>query len=103
MPLLRDLAHARSGDKTGSANIGVVVVEPEDVGRVGRALRGPGLGQVLALSPDQQVLIHELPRLGAFNVELPGVLGGAPGDTLAYDVFGHDLGARILALQVDDA
>lgn len=101
--LLKDLAHARSGDKSGSANVGVVVVDPRDVDRVGRALRRPGLAEVLGLPEDQPVRVHELPRLAAFNVVLPDALGGAPPATLAYDVFGHDLGARILALQVHDA
>lgn len=101
--LLKDLAHARSGDKSGSANVGVVVVDLDDVDRVGRALRRPGLAAVLGLPEDQEVRVHDLPRLGAFNVVLPDALGGAPPATLAYDVFGHDLGARILTLQVDDA
>jgi hypothetical protein len=32
--LLAELAHARSGDKSGSANIGVIVIRKSDVERV---------------------------------------------------------------------
>lgn len=101
--LLAELAHARSGDKSGSANIGIVVVRKADVERVKRALTPARIRRVLGLPRTQSVEIFSLPRLGAFNVLLPNVLGGAPPYSLSFDVFGHYLGSRILALEVGDA
>jgi hypothetical protein len=98
---LVELAHARSGDKSGSANIGVVVTDPDDFERVGRALKPEAIKEVLGLGPAQEVEIYPLRRLAAFNIVLPGVLGGAPPYSLSFDVFGHYFGSRILALEVD--
>jgi hypothetical protein len=101
--LLRDLAHARSGDKSGSANIGILVTRSADVPRVERALTPARIRRVLGLPRTQPVKVFRLPALGGFNVLLPDVLGGAPTYTLSFDVFGHYLGSRILALEVGDA
>ncbi len=100
--LLAELAHARSGDKSGSANIAVIVVRQRDVARVGRALTPARIRRVLNLERKQPVEVYALPRLRAFNVLLPDVLGGAPPYSLSFDVFGHYLGSRILALEVGD-
>jgi hypothetical protein len=100
--LLAELAHARSGDKSGSANIGIMVVRKSDVPRVARALTPARIRRALGLPKTQAVQVFALPRLGAFNVLLPDVLGGAPPYSLCFDVFGHYLGSRILSLEVDD-
>lgn len=100
--LLAELAHARSGDKSGSANIGVVVVDRADLARVERALTPAAIRRVLGLSDAQPVEVFRVARLGAFNILLPDVLGGAPPYSLCFDVFGHYLGSRILALEVSD-
>ncbi len=100
--LLAEVAHARSGDKSGSANIAVIVVDPSDVERVGRALEPAAIRRVLGLDDEQAVEIYPLPKLNAFNLVLPNVLGGAPPYALSFDVFGHYLGSRILALEIGD-
>jgi hypothetical protein len=98
--LLAELAHARSGDKSGSANIAVVVIRKADVKRVERALTPSRIRRVLGLADTQPVKVFRLPRLQAFNILLPDVLGGAPPYSLSFDVFGHYFGSRILAIEV---
>jgi hypothetical protein len=99
--LLAELAHARSGDKSGSANIGVIVIRKSDVERVRRALTPARIRRTPGLPRTQSVEVFALPRLGAFNILLPGVLGGAPPSSLCFDVFGHYFGSRVLSLEVD--
>jgi hypothetical protein len=98
--ILADLAHARSGDKTGSVNIGILVVDRENVPLVERALTPEKVRQTLGMPETQRVEIYRLPQLGAFNIVLPDALGGAPSYSLSFDVFGHYFGSRILALKV---
>jgi hypothetical protein len=98
--LLAELAHARSGDKTGSVNIGVMVIDKANVPLVERSLTPEKIRQTLGMPETQPVEIFRLPRLGAFNIVLPGVLGGAPSYSLSFDVFGHYFGSRILSLRV---
>jgi hypothetical protein len=99
--LLRDVAHARSGDKSGSVNIAIVVTRRRDADVVSRALTPRRIRKVLGLATSQPVEVHSLPMIPAFNILLPDVLGGAPPYTLAFDVFGHNFGQRILALELD--
>jgi hypothetical protein len=99
--LLRDIAHARSGDKSGSVNIGLIVNRRKDADRVAKSLTPARIRKVLGLPSTQVVEIHPLPTIPAFNIVLPDVLGGAPTYTLAFDVFGHNFGQRILALELD--
>lgn len=98
--LLAELAHARSGDKSGSANIAVIVTRKTDVQRVARALTPARIRRTLGLDRKQPVRVYALPRLGAFNIFLPDVLGGAPPYSLSYDVFGHYLASRLLSLEL---
>jgi AcrR family transcriptional regulator len=98
--LLGDVAHARSGDKSGSVNIGVIVTRRKDMKRIAEALTPSRIRRVLGLPSTQIVKIYPLPALAAFNIVLPDALGGAPTDTLAADVFGHSFGQRILALEI---
>ncbi len=99
---LAEIAHARSGDKTGSSNIAVIARRRADAERIGRALKPARIRKVLGLPSSQPVKVYPVPRLGAFNIFLPGALEGAPTYTLRFDVFGKSFAGRILALEVDD-
>jgi hypothetical protein len=81
---LLDLAHARSGDKGDTANVGVIALKPEwfpllarelSVARVTEHFRGVITGGVQR---------YELPNLKAINFLLHGALDGG-GHALAQD------------------
>jgi hypothetical protein len=102
MTLLKQMAHARSGDKTGSLMIGVIVEESTDFKRVGDALRSERLLPTLGLPDEQPVQVYPLIQLNAYNLVFPDALHGAATYTTDYDIFGHAFGGRILSLEVDD-
>jgi hypothetical protein len=98
---LREIAHARSGDKGNGANVGVIaytsagydwlvanltpaVVEarfkPMSVGRVER---------------------YEMPNIGALNFVLPNILAGGGSRSLRIDAQGKALGQALLEMCVD--
>lgn len=97
---LRDLAHARSGDKGDVSNISVIaydqagdhqvraVVTPE---RVKSHLRGIVRGEVRRF---------ELPNLLALNFVLNGALGGGVTRSLALDAHGKCLSGLLLELDL---
>ena len=77
---LLDLAHARSGDKGDTANVGLIALRPEyypvlertvTAARVARHFRG------LINGPVER---FELPNLHALNFLLHGALGGGGAD-----------------------
>ena len=100
IPLLH-LAHARSGDKGDTANVGVIALEPEfypslvealTVERVAEHFRGICLGGVERF---------ELPNLHALNFLLHQSLGGGGTVSLKTDAQGKTLSTAMLRMEVD--
>lgn len=100
VPLLH-LAHARSGDKGDTANVGVIALEPEyypilvrelTVERVKRHFTGICLGEVERF---------ELPNLEALNFLLHESLGGGGTVSLKTDAQGKTLSTAILRMEVE--
>jgi hypothetical protein len=97
---LRHLAHARSGDKGDTANVGLIALEPEyyDVlrrevtaARVARHFRGMITGKVERF---------ELPNLGALNYLLHGALGGGGTLSLKTDAQGKVFSTALLRMEI---
>ena len=99
--LLLHLAHARSGDKGDTANVGVIALRPEyypilakqlTVRRVAAHFRGMIEGNVERF---------ELPNLHALNFLLHGALGGGGTLSLKTDAQGKVLSTAMLRMEVD--
>ena len=99
--LLREIAHARSGDKGDTSNVGVIAYDEGDypilrdqvtVERV-RALYG-----ALVLG---EVTRYELPNIGALNFVLRGALQGGVTTSLALDPHGKTRSSLILELPIE--
>lgn len=100
VPLL-DLAHARSGDKGDTANIGLIARRPKDypllvrqvtAARVARHFRGMIRGPVERF---------ELPNLCALNFLLHGALDGGGTISLKTDAQGKVLSTALLRMEVE--
>jgi hypothetical protein len=96
---LRYLAHARSGDKGDTANVGLIALEPEyfpvlkrevTVARVARHFKGMVSG----------VERFELPNLNALNFLLHGALGGGGTISLKTDAQGKVYSTALLRMEV---
>src|SRR5271166_3244658 len=98
MVRLGDLAHARSGDKGNSANIGVVA---NDDARF-QWLRTHLTDAVVAAYFDPlqigRVRRYEVPHLRAFNFVIEKALAGGASRSLRLDTQGKALGVAILEL-----
>ena len=97
---LRYVAHARSGDKGDTANVGLIALEPEyydilvrevTVPRVRKHFRGMVSG----------VERFELPNLNALNFILHGSLGGGGTESLKSDAQGKTHGQGLLRMLVE--
>ena len=98
---LLDIAHARSGDKGDTANVGVIARRPEyypvlvkylTAERVRAHFTGIALGRVERF---------ELPNLGALNFLLHEALGGGGTRSLKNDAQGKTLGSAMLRMELD--
>ncbi|HET7276425.1 MAG TPA: hypothetical protein VFI91_14745 [Longimicrobiaceae bacterium] len=95
------LAHARSGDKGDTANVGVIALRPEyypilveqlTEARVREHFRGISHGPVERF---------ELPNLDAINFLLHNALGGGGTVSLKTDAQGKTLSTAMLRMHVD--
>ena len=96
---LRWLAHARSGDKGDTANVGLIALDPADYpllvkqvtrARVARHFRGMVKG----------VERFELPNLHALNFLLHGALDGGGTISLKTDAQGKVYSTALLRMEV---
>ena len=96
---LRWLAHARSGDKGNTANVGLVALEPEyypilvrevTTARVARHFKGMVTG----------VERFELPNLSALNFLLHGALDGGGTISLKTDAQGKVYSTALLRMEI---
>ena len=96
---LRYLAHARSGDKGDTANVGLIALEPEYYpilrkevtrARVARHFKDMATG----------VERFELPNLGALNFLLHGALDGGGTISLKTDAQGKVYSTALLRMEI---
>ena len=96
---LRWLAHARSGDKGDTANVGLIALEPEyypvlqrevTVARVARHFKG------MVTSVER----FELPNLNALNFLLHGALDGGGTISLKTDAQGKVYSTALLRMEI---
>jgi len=97
---LKEIAHARSGDKGSNVNIGVIALQEKDYSRLMELLTEEKVARYfLALKP-KKVIRYELPNLNALNFVLEGVLEGGGSLNLRIDAQGKALGQALLEMEV---
>ena len=95
---LGDIAHARSGDKGNTANIGVIAYTPAGYDYLGKVLTENRMAEFLnALGPDS-VQRFALPGILAYNFVVREVLDGGAGRSLRIDSQGKLLALAVLEI-----
>lgn len=100
VPLVQ-LAHARSGDKGDSANIGVIAYDQELYVLLVKELTAERVKQHFGTWVRGAVERYELPNLDALNFVLHGALDGGGTVSLRTDAQGKVLSAALLRLEID--
>ncbi len=100
IPLSR-IAHARSGDKGDTANIGVIAYDPKHYPILVREVTPGRVKAHFGELVRGKVERFELPNLGALNFLLHEALGGGGTLSLRIDAQGKTLGAGLLFLQIE--
>ena len=99
---LRELAHARTGDKGDVSNISVIAYEPSDFAFLAEHVTALRVRAHLTGTVRGEVVRYELPALGALNFVLQGALGGGVTRSLALDMHGKSLSSSLLELELPD-
>lgn len=98
---LLDIAHARSGDKGDTANVGVIALRPEWYQVLHSYVSTERVADHFKESIRGHVERFELPNLGALNFLLHGALGGGGTLSLKTDAQGKVFSTALLRLVID--
>lgn len=99
---LRELAHARAGDKGNISNISVIAFEGSDYAFLLEHVTAERVKLHFADIVGGKVERYELPALGALNFVLHDALGGGVTRSLSLDAHGKSLSSCLLELELPD-
>ena len=95
------IAHARSGDKGDTANIGLIALKPEHYPLLVEHVTAEKVKKHFAGICKGKVERFELPNIGALNFLLHESLGGGGTITLKHDAQGKTLSTALLRMEID--
>jgi len=98
---LVEIAHARSGDKGDTANVGVIARRPEQYALLVRELTVERVAAHFRGMVTGPVERFELPNLHALNFLLHGALGGGGTVSLKTDAQGKTFSTALLRLEIE--
>ena len=99
---LRDIAHARTGDKGDTSNISVIAFDAKDYGLLLEHVTAARVKEHFAGIVRGDVTRYELPKLAALNFVLQAALGGGVTRSLALDAHGKSLSSWLLDMAMPD-
>ncbi|MEX2471415.1 MAG: hypothetical protein WEA34_04505 [Gemmatimonadota bacterium] len=95
------LAHARSGDKGDTANVGIIAYDPEHYPLLVEQLTSEKVKAFFGPMVKGEVERFELPNLSALNFLLHGALGGGGTMSLMNDAQGKVFSTALLRMEVE--
>jgi len=95
------IAHARSGDKGDTANIGLIALKPEYYPLLVEHVTAEKVKNHFTGICKGEVERFELPNIGALNFLLHEALGGGGTITLKHDAQGKTLSTALLRMEID--
>ena len=98
---LVDIAHARSGDKGDTANIGLIALRPQWYGLLAQHLTRERVAEHFTGMIEGNVERYELPNLNALNFLLHGALDGGGTLSLKTDAQGKVYSTALLRMMLD--
>jgi hypothetical protein len=99
---LREIAHARTGDKGDTSQISVIAYDPGDYAFLAEHVTADRVRAHFAATVRGEVRRYELPGLGALNFVMQGALAGGVTRSLALDAHGKCLSSALLDLELPD-
>ena len=98
---LLDIAHARSGDKGDTANVGVIALQPRWYEVLDQFVTRKKVAEHFRGMIDGDVERFELPNLNALNFLLHGALDGGGTLSLKTDAQGKVFSTALLRMVID--
>ena len=97
---LREIAHARTGDKGNRTNISLIAYDPRHYDLLVEQVTESRVARQFAYRKPTHVARYLLPKIAAMNFVLDDVLDGGVNDSLNLDMHGKALSFHLLAITV---
>lgn len=97
---LHQLAHGRAGDKGNTVNLSVIAYRPELFPIIVEQVTEEAVRQLFRHRAPKAVKRYVLPKLGALNFVLEGVLAGGVNEALNLDGHGKTLSYLLLSMEI---
>lgn len=99
---LREIAHARTGDKGRVLTLSLTAYRAEDYPLLCTTVTAERVSDWFATFVDQPATRYELPQLSALNFVLHRPLGHGVTESLALDTHGKCLSSALLAMEINN-
>jgi hypothetical protein len=100
--IVRDIAHARAGDKGNTSNVNVWVYDPVDFALLKKALTPERIKRAFPHLIRGQVMRYEIEHLCGLNFVMHEALEGGVNSSLNLDSHGKSWSYLLLGLTVDE-
>lgn len=98
---LREVAHARFGEKGRLSNISVIAYDERDYPLIREQVTVDAVRRVFGQLAAGAVTRYEVPSIGALNFVFAGLLENGRSSTLAFDESGKALSFVMLRLEIE--
>ena len=98
---LREIAHARAGDKGNTSNVSVFVYDEGNYAAVAAQLTVDYLKHELGALLSGEVTRYDLPQLKGFNFVMRDALEGGVNESLNLDGHGKSWSSLLLGLEIE--
>ena len=97
---LREIAHSRTGDKGNISNISVIAYKQQDYETIKQKVTAEKVKEYFSGIVKGDVVIYELPNLGALNIVMYQALGGGVTRSLSLDTHGKSLSSLLMDMEI---
>ena len=98
--ILREIAHARTGDKGNIVTVSVIAYREADFALLAERITADRVTEYFGEIVDEPVVRYVLPQVGALNFVLHRPAAQSVTRSLALDAHGKCLGSALLAMEV---
>ena len=98
---LREIAHARTGDKGDLSCISLIACNPADYPQIKRQVTAESVAAWFSGIVRGEVVRYEIDGLGALNFVMTHALGGGVTRSLALDSHGKCLSSALLDMEIE--
>lgn len=100
--ILRDIAHARGGDKGNTSNVNIWVYDPADFAELQGAVTPERIKRAFPDLVRGPVRVYALPQLHGLNIVMEDAIEGGVNASLNLDSHGKSWSYLILGLELEE-